>query len=319
LLSAKEAANFVKLSIAAFWRNVCNRRLPEPVYPAPLVVDADTHEVTPTPAWEKVVALVEAERPVMLVLDPLVEFHTCPENDNAQMKAVITHLRDVARVNKLAAVLIHHTRKSAHNPGDLDASRGASAIGGAARFAVEVTTMIASEARQFGLPEERRRFFFRVDNARAAYAPPAESAEWFEKVGYDIGPARDDTPAVVPWTPPKPIAADEAMLDRLVEAIAAGWTNPDTGELQAWSPKITTQSDRSIRVLLARESVDAASMGLVLRQLLDDCGIETGVFRERRGRRAKGLRASDEKPAVVWLGDTDPDEAEHPRDPHLLS
>ena len=35
LLTAKEAANFVKLSIAAFWRNVCNRRLPEPVYPAP--------------------------------------------------------------------------------------------------------------------------------------------------------------------------------------------------------------------------------------------------------------------------------------------
>jgi hypothetical protein len=35
LLTAKEAADFVKLSIAAFWRNVCNRRLPEPVYPAP--------------------------------------------------------------------------------------------------------------------------------------------------------------------------------------------------------------------------------------------------------------------------------------------
>ena len=34
LLTAKEAAGLVNLSIAAFWRNVCNRRLPEPVYPA---------------------------------------------------------------------------------------------------------------------------------------------------------------------------------------------------------------------------------------------------------------------------------------------
>ena len=35
LLTAKESADFVNLSIAAFWRNVCNRRLPPPVYPAP--------------------------------------------------------------------------------------------------------------------------------------------------------------------------------------------------------------------------------------------------------------------------------------------
>jgi hypothetical protein len=35
LLTAKAAAAFVNLSLAAFWRNVCNRRLPPPVYPAP--------------------------------------------------------------------------------------------------------------------------------------------------------------------------------------------------------------------------------------------------------------------------------------------
>jgi hypothetical protein len=35
LLTAREAADFLNLSIAAFWRNVCSRRLPLPVYPAP--------------------------------------------------------------------------------------------------------------------------------------------------------------------------------------------------------------------------------------------------------------------------------------------
>src|SRR5262249_55740355 len=154
------------------------------------VTNPDTREVAATEAWEKVVALVKEERPVMLILDPLVEFHACPENDNTQMKAVVTRLRDIARVNQLAALLIHHTHKREHEQGDLDASRGASAIGGAARFAVEVTTMTAFEARKFGVPEGRRRFYLRVDNARAAYAPPAEQAEWFEKVGTEVGPAR---------------------------------------------------------------------------------------------------------------------------------
>ena len=35
LLTAKESADFLNISIAGFWRNVCNLRLPPPVYPAP--------------------------------------------------------------------------------------------------------------------------------------------------------------------------------------------------------------------------------------------------------------------------------------------
>ena len=35
LLTAKASSEFLSLSIAAFWRNVCSQRLPPPVYPAP--------------------------------------------------------------------------------------------------------------------------------------------------------------------------------------------------------------------------------------------------------------------------------------------
>ncbi len=264
-------------------------------------LDPDTREVVPTQAWEKVVELVETERPTLLVFDPMAEFHACEENQNAQMKAVVAHLRDIARANKLAAVLIHHTKKGEHEPGDLEASRGASAIGAAARFAVEVTTMTTAEAKRFGLPEERRRFFFRVDNARAAYAPPAEHAEWFEKSGFEIGPAKDSTPALVPWTAPKAVPPSDAVLDRLVDGIATGYIDPDTNELMPWSPQLGGPSARSVHVLLTREGLDPPSMRLALKLLRDDRGVEEVPFRDPHRHLRKGLRTADGKPAgVSW-------------------
>lgn len=45
LLNAKHAAEHVGLSIAAFWRQVSERRLPAPVYPSPRAPRWYQHEL----------------------------------------------------------------------------------------------------------------------------------------------------------------------------------------------------------------------------------------------------------------------------------
>ena len=72
--------------------------------------------------------------------------------------------------------------------------------------------MSAREAKRRNIAPERLRFYLPVHNARAAYAPPAEHAEWFEKMGPEIGPARDSIPAWCPGAPSKAVPPSDATL-----------------------------------------------------------------------------------------------------------
>ena len=76
--------------------------------------------------------LIKQYKPEVLILDPLIHFHSAGENDNAEMGMVMEQIRSLANNHDLAIVLVHHTKKPGmdSSPGGM-ALRGASAVFGA--------------------------------------------------------------------------------------------------------------------------------------------------------------------------------------------
>lgn len=61
--------------------------------------------------WHVLNLLVAASEPKIIFIDTLTSFHAVDESDNASMKPVISKLRDLAAMNNIAVVVLHHTRK----------------------------------------------------------------------------------------------------------------------------------------------------------------------------------------------------------------
>lgn len=162
-------------------------------------VDANAGTIRFTAAWHQLMDLIDAHKPDVVVLDPLVELHTAEENDNTMLRAVVAHLRAMAQAKKIAVLLLHHARKGAL-AGDMDGARGASSIVGAARIHLTVATMTREEAQELGQPVEHRRLFFRVDGAKQNYAPVQE-ADWHELRPFEM-PSGEMVAAALPWQPP---------------------------------------------------------------------------------------------------------------------
>jgi RecA-family ATPase len=112
----------------------------------------------------------------VVILDPFVKTHSLPENDNSAIDKVADLLAQLAIEFNIAVDCTHHVHKGAIKPGDADAGRGASAIRDAARLVYTLCPMSPEEAKAFGIPQEQRRRYVRMDSAKVNIAPPAESA-----------------------------------------------------------------------------------------------------------------------------------------------
>lgn len=63
-------------------------------------------------------ATLQAVKPRLLVLDPLVRLHRCDENSSGEISELLGFLREMQRRHHTAIVLVHHARKSgATQPG----------------------------------------------------------------------------------------------------------------------------------------------------------------------------------------------------------
>lgn len=154
-----------------------------------------------TAAMNELIEHLEAVRPDILILDPLVELHNADENDNTALRGVMATMRALAVRFNMAVMLVHHARKgSAGDAGDPDMIRGAGAIVGAARIALTVSTMTEDEAEEMNLPSKDRHDYFRVDGAKQNYAR-VEMAEWFKREVYRLG-NDEDVVAAEPWRAP---------------------------------------------------------------------------------------------------------------------
>jgi hypothetical protein len=263
-----------------------------------LAAEWGSRNLTETQGWAELVHAVRTVRPDVLVLDPLIELHNVEENDNTQTKAVIARFRSLAQTFNLAVVLSHHTRKGEVTPGSLDMARGASAIGGAVRIAFSLVEMSEKEAETFGIPHERRRRYVRLDEARNAYAPPAEGAEWFEKVSYRL-PSGADAPALHPWPLPVAVAITPTLLDDLVQAIGAGC--PAANGLP-WSPQVRDKEPRSIRHLFRKHGICGKESEKEAFEALADRGVRVVKFDNPTNRLPRqGYRTLEGEPSAPWL------------------
>jgi hypothetical protein len=183
--------------------------------------DQATGRITPTAAMAQLEELCVTTEADVLFCDPLAELHNAEENDNTAMRAVVAAFRSLAKRLNIAVVILHHDRKGNSSPGDMDRVRGASAISGAVRVMLTLTTMTEEEADKLGIPPEERRRHFRIDGAKSNYAPTQE-AEWWRLAAYEIENG-EQIAACMPWQAPSPWAGLQwDQITKIIAEIEAG-------------------------------------------------------------------------------------------------
>ena len=79
---------------------------------------------------QRLAQTVQQQRPVLLILDPLIRLHRADENDATQMAVLLSFLRQLQRQFQLAVLLVHHARKDSHASRPGQALRGSSELHG---------------------------------------------------------------------------------------------------------------------------------------------------------------------------------------------
>lgn len=170
----------------------------------------------------------------VLVLDPLGAIHTLPENSNEAINLLLGALREIAERTSSAIILVHHTSKAAASdmgPAGANAARGASAIVDGARVVRQLVRMSDREARQFGVSEDERYGYVRIENGKANLSPAAK-AHWVKLASVQLRngtteyPNGDSVAVVGDWTPPGPTVGTASDLQRVQAAIDNANTAP---------------------------------------------------------------------------------------------
>ncbi|WP_439602642.1 AAA family ATPase [Devosia sp.] len=203
-----------------------------------MVIDPETRQPIPgplAPSLEELITKIQAD---VVILDPLKKIHGVEENNNDHMDAVAQVLTDMASKLNIAISVPHHMTKGAADPGNADRGRGASALKDALRLGFTMTHMSAAEAERFGIPEDERKTYVRVDPAKVNIVPHARAAQWFRLVNVEIGNG-DSVQAIEPWQPPQLMEGlDDEAVDRILAEIKRGI---DDGERYSSAPSATSR------------------------------------------------------------------------------
>jgi len=181
----------------------------------------------------------------VFVVDPFIETHEVNENSNEQIKAVAAMFRGIARKGDCAVLLVHHTVKpplasSDGHAGDMNTAGGASALTGVARIVQTLFSMSAKDAERYGIADEDRHLYVRLDDAKANVGLITNRAAWFRRVGVTIANG-DKVGVLVPEElEPSGDQGDDDDLHRTVIAcLLARTTDPEitlnaAAKLLAW-------------------------------------------------------------------------------------
>ena len=252
----------------------------------------------PLPALEELELRIAEFEPDVVILDPLVELHDRDENDNTEVRRVMAHFRALAVKHSVALVLLHHTRKgTAAAAGDPESARGASAVIGAARIVLTVTTMAEPDAQAFGIPADQRSNYFRVDEGKANYSALGQ-ADWFEKVVHVLDNG-DAVMAPAPWNPPVDVIDLNTRAALLADAEAGSPIGP-------WSAKFSNDA-RSIRQLFVRHGITTQKGQMaLLTEMQTSLGFVVEEFRRPNRGKGQGLRSKNGRPSnVQWVSDNE--------------
>lgn len=136
------------------------------------------------------IQLASDENIGLVVYDPLVDIHSVRENDNNDMNTVMKVLKRIGREANVASLVVHHSQKGGSRQeervGNMEISRGASAIVNKARIAVTLLNATMEDVEHYGIPEEERNVYVRMDDAKMQFNLAATDPVWFSKVGVKL-------------------------------------------------------------------------------------------------------------------------------------
>jgi hypothetical protein len=138
--------------------------------------------------------VIREKRIDLVVLDPFVKIHSVDENDNGSVDQVVVLLARIATECNCAVDVLHHQPKGRGGPGDPDRLRGASALRDGIRLLYTLTPMDEKEARDFNLPEAKRRSLMRLDSAKTNLNARAQHANWYSVVDKPFGNKTEQYP-----------------------------------------------------------------------------------------------------------------------------
>lgn len=133
----------------------------------------------------------------LLIIDPFSETHPANENDNGEIGLVARMYREVAQKAGCAIILVHHDRKpdkadSTGHVGNMYAARGASSLAGVARIMFTFYTMSEKDCKKYGIAEDEKRYYVRLDNAKANMTLSGGEPRWFKRIGEILGAIAGD-------------------------------------------------------------------------------------------------------------------------------
>jgi hypothetical protein len=168
-------------------------------------------------------------------IDPFVKSHGVGENNNTGIDMVVQVLVDLCHELNIGADVPHHVSKASRaggegEPGDANRGRGASAMKDAARLVYTLNVMTKDEAKVFGIREEDRWAYVRMDKGKVNIVPPSRQAKWFKLVGVPIGNESamykhgDEVQTVECWTPPDVMGEmSDAQMNEILDTINDGF------------------------------------------------------------------------------------------------
>jgi len=179
--------------------------------------DSRTRNMTREPLITELIETIKREKIDVVVVDPFAEtFYG--EEGVMELKWVATIWRDIARQTNCSVFLVHHTKKySKDMAGDIDAARGSGALSNVTRIGTTLFGMSKEEAQTFGVSEEDRGLYIRLDDAKANYNRRSSITQWFRMETVNMQNHDGDIPGdnvgvPIPWNAPTALdgIADEA-------------------------------------------------------------------------------------------------------------
>jgi hypothetical protein len=142
------------------------------------------------------VAAIKELDVALLILDPLIEMHEAPENDNALMRQVMSNARNIAVQGACAVLIATHTKKppqasSDGFAGEMDAARGASSQFGVVRIGETLFSASPKDAKEWRF-DGSHLDYVRLDSAKNNLAARRPHPIWFKREQVLIGAAGDE-------------------------------------------------------------------------------------------------------------------------------
>lgn len=184
--------------------------------------------IRPSRQVEMATSAIVEEGISLLVLDPLVELHQAVENDNVQMRAVVSLVRDIAVKGNCAVLLATHTKKpptasSDGFAGEMDAARGASSQFGVIRIGATLFSASPKDAKTWKM-EGTHLNYVRLDIAKNNLAARSGEPMWFRRESAAVGGSLDAPGESVGVLKPvelgrKIVEPTESIVEMLAEAM----------------------------------------------------------------------------------------------------